>query len=60
MAVANSLFTNYELGLVGLIGMPAHLGMDAASGLLLAASPWLFGFSDVVWAPHLVLGRVWQ
>ena len=24
--------------------MPAHLGMDAASGALLAASPWLFGF----------------
>ena len=26
--------------------MPAHLAMDATSGVLLAASPWLFGFAD--------------
>jgi hypothetical protein len=25
--------------------MPIHLAMDAASGVLLAASPWLFGFA---------------
>ena len=30
--------------------------LDLLSGLLLAASPWLFGFSEFVYVPHLVLG----
>ncbi len=55
-AIVYSLFTNYELGLVKQLSMRTHLGLDLASGVLLAASPWLFGFSDYVWTPHLVLG----
>jgi len=43
-AWAYSLLTDYEFGLVRVIPMPAHLAMDAASGVLVAASPWLFGF----------------
>lgn len=53
-----SLMTRYELGLVPVIPMPAHLGLDIAGGLLLAVSPWLFGFADQVWLPHLVIGLV--
>jgi hypothetical protein len=30
--------------------MPTHLAMDAASSALMAASPWLFGFTDK--GPH--------
>jgi hypothetical protein len=55
-AILYSLFTDYELGLARVLRMPLHLGLDAASGLLLAASPWLFGFSDVVYWPHLIIG----
>ena len=44
-ATVYSLLTDYELGLVRVIPMSAHLAMDAASGVLLAASPWLFGFA---------------
>jgi hypothetical protein len=55
-AIVYSLLTNYELGAVGLIPMPAHLFLDGMSGLLLAASPWIFGFSEFIWMPHLVLG----
>lgn len=51
-----SLFTDYELGLVRLIPMPVHLGIDALGGLFLAASPWLFGFSSQVFWPHLIFG----
>src|SRR3954463_11496548 len=47
-AIGYSLFTCYELGLVKAIPMPAHLTLDAMSGLLLAASPWIFGFSHFV------------
>lgn len=53
-----SLFTAYELGAVRAITMPAHLWMDFAGGVLLAASPWLFGFADYVWMPHLIVGLV--
>ena len=55
-ALVYSLLTRYELGVYGLIPMPVHLGLDAVSGLFLLASPWLFGFADHVWVPHVVLG----
>lgn len=53
-----SLFTDYELGMVRKLSVPAHLGLDIAGGLLLAVSPWLFGFSELVWAPHLIVGLI--
>jgi drug/metabolite transporter (DMT)-like permease len=53
-----SLLTDYELGAVRAIPMPVHLLLDFAGGVVLAASPWIFGFSDDVWAPHLVLGLI--
>jgi len=51
-----SLLTDYELSMSRLIPMPAHLGVDAAGGVLLLASPWLFGFADQVRWPHVVIG----
>lgn len=51
-----SLLTDYEYSAARAIPMPAHLGLDAMGGVLLAASPWLFGFADVVWLPHLAIG----
>ena len=51
-----SLVTDYELSIAQLIPMSIHLGVDIASGLLLALSPWLFGFADRVFWPHLILG----
>jgi len=38
--------------------MPTHLTLDLVSGILLAASPWIFGFADHVYLPHLVLGII--
>ena len=58
-ATAASMFTDYELGLVKAIPMRAHLALDAASGALVAASPWLFGFAKEGtrhWLPHVVVG----
>lgn len=54
--IGYSLFTDYELGAIRTISMQTHLWLDGLGGLVLAASPWIFGFSEEVWAPHLVLG----
>jgi hypothetical protein len=51
-----ALFTNYEFGAIRKIPMVTHLWIDALAGLFLAASPWLFGFADYVYLPHVLLG----
>jgi hypothetical protein len=53
-----SLFTDYEISLANLLPIKAHLAMDALAGLVLAASPWMFGFSEVVWVPHVAVGII--
>src|SRR5215207_3205596 len=55
-AIIYSLMTDYELGVSRTISMPTHLMLDLVSGILLAISPWLFGFADEIYAPHLILG----
>jgi hypothetical protein len=55
-AIVYSLLTDYELGVMRRIPMSTHLILDMLSGTVLAASPWLFGFADEVWVPHVVLG----
>jgi hypothetical protein len=57
-AIGYSLVTDYELGLVRKIPMATHLGLDAGSGVVLAASPWVFGFAEIIYLPHLILGLV--
>ncbi len=54
--IVYSLLTDYELGVVKTIPMRVHLGLDIGGGVLLAISPWLFGFADDVWVPYVVLG----
>ncbi len=54
--IAYSIFTNYEWGAMKLIPMRVHLRLDLLSGIFLAVSPWLFGFSHYIYVPHLLLG----
>lgn len=58
ITIVYSTFTNYELSAVRLLPMRTHLGLDLASGILLAMSPWLFGFSGEVYLPHLLVGML--
>lgn len=54
--VTYSLFTDYEYSISKNMNMRTHLGLDALGGVILAVSPWLFGFADIVWVPHLFIG----
>lgn len=56
MVILMSLMTNYEAGAMRAISMSTHLTMDVIAGIFLAASPWLFGFADQVYWPHLIVG----
>ena len=58
MTIVYSLLTSYELGIANLISMKTHLAIDLLNGIVLAASPWLFNFDEVIFLPHLILGVV--
>jgi SPW repeat len=57
-ALVYSILTNYEFGVVRLIPFRVHLLLDVLSGAFLAISPWLFGFSNKVYLPHLIFGLI--
>ncbi|NEM97154.1 SPW repeat protein [Pontibacter burrus] len=51
-----TVFTDFEVGLVRRIPMQSHLMVDFGLGVLLAISPWLLNFDERVYLPHLILG----
>lgn len=51
-----SLMTDYEYSIAKIISMRTHLTIDLVSGIFLAISPWLFGFSEIVYLPHVIFG----
>jgi len=51
-----ALFTNYEYSLAKIIAFNANLTLEIIIGILLAAGPWILGFSTEKYIPHLVLG----
>jgi hypothetical protein len=57
-AILNAFLTDYELGVIRIIPMNVHLAIDVIGGIVLAVSPWLFGFADVAWIPHVVVGLI--
>ena len=56
VVLVQTIFTDFEVGLIRKIPMPTHLMMDFGIGVILALSPWLFGFADQVYLPHLIAG----
>lgn len=56
VGIMYSLITHYELGAVRVLPFRVHLTLDAFHGVVLALSPWLFGFTSRVYLPHLLFG----
>jgi hypothetical protein len=58
--LATATMTNYEFGVVHAISMHMHLGADMVLGLVLAISPWVFGYANDTgkngWLPALIIG----
>lgn len=50
------VLTDFELGLLRIIPMKYHLGIDVLFGIILIISPWIFNFSNFVYLPHVFLG----
>lgn len=55
-AIVYSMITDYQLSLLKIIPMKIHLFLDVISGIFLATSPWILGFADRIYLPHLILG----
>jgi hypothetical protein len=56
LIIGQSLLTDYELGVMRKIPMSTHLGIDMAAGAVLLVSPFIFGFADLIWWPHVIVG----
>jgi hypothetical protein len=56
LVLLQTIMTDFEVGIVKIIPMQTHLLMDFGIGVILALSPWLFGFADYIYTPHLIFG----
>jgi len=56
--ILKSLLTNYKYSLSKIIAFNSHLTLEIIIGIILAASPWIFGFNSRTYIPHLLFGIV--
>lgn len=56
LILMQTIFSDYEAGLIKMLPMPMHLIIDILLGIFLMASPWLYKFNSQVYFPQLLLG----
>lgn len=59
IGILSELTSTSPVSPIKLVPMPVHLGMDVVLGIVLALTPWLFGFADEklnAWLPHVIVG----
>lgn len=58
IGILYSLATNYRYSIAKILTMRVHLAMDVIMGLVLTMSPWIFGFSERIYLPHVLMGVI--
>ena len=58
LIILYSLFTDYNISLFNSISLKNHLLLDFVAGTFLIASPWIFGFKEIIYLPHLIIGII--
>jgi hypothetical protein len=58
MCLLTNAMTKHEVSVSKVVPMRMHAMLDVMNGAMLAASPWLFGFSGRTMLPHLMLGTL--
>lgn len=58
IVIVYSLLTRYNYSLFKVIPFRINLMLDMACGFVLAISPWILNFEEVVYVPHVFLGTV--
>jgi hypothetical protein len=58
MILIMALITNYRYSAAKIIAYNTHLTLDLVFGVFLTASPWLFGFNDYIYLPHVIFGII--
>ncbi len=53
-----SLITDYNASIFEVISMKSHLVIDRVVGFFVMLSPWIFGFANQIWQPHLLTGFI--
>ena len=51
-----TLMSRFEYAALPILTLPLHFTIDILIGVALAVSPWVFGFSDELFKPHLIIG----
>lgn len=54
--ILSELITTSQISPLKLVPMRVHVVLDYITGFFLAVSPWVFGFSETVWVPHVIVG----
>src|SRR5476651_33893 len=57
-SVLMAIFSNTKAGMVGIFPTQMHCTLDTIVGFVIMVAPWLYGFHDRVFIPHLILGAI--
>ncbi len=59
LTIVVSLITAYEISIAKLVPFNVHLILDVVMGIVLILSPWVLGFGERVWWPHVLAGIIY-
>ena len=58
VVILMALMTDYEVSAAKVIPLNTHLWIDGVLGAFLLLSPWIFGFANFIYWPHVIFGII--